>query len=304
MSIKINSTSYTRQSGIALVQVLLISMIISLLALSFTYTAREQIATATALENRIQASNLIKSTQSKMLYLLLTQQNDEHLEQLYPNSEPWNVYGQPFVLINDESIVIKVRIQDNAGLLPLQFIKWPFWRVALENLGLQDQQIKEFQGRFGDWQDKDTDAWIVGEQEPTMLENGFEYRNFPIQLSQEIDLFFESHQVALESIKSMSTLYPLAGLKIQNAPNHLLKLLFPLDVAEQIIAERQNRVLTKEEINGILNNQYDETYLSFFPANHLTLSIQASVNDVVLQETIEFKFEPFANEPLMIFARY
>ncbi|WP_303478024.1 type II secretion system protein GspK [Thalassotalea sp. 1_MG-2023] len=285
-------------------QVLLISMIISLLALSFSYTAREQVSTASALENRVSASHLLKSTQSTMLYLLLTQQNQEHLEQLYPSSEPWNVYGEPFLLERNEDIEIKVRIQDNAGLLPLQFIKWPFWRVALENLGVQEQEAKEFIGRFSDWQDHDTDSWIVGEQEPLTLDNGFEYRNFPAQLSQEVDLFFEQDHSTLETIKSISTLYPLAGFKVQNAPNQLLTLLFSTDVAEQIISKRSNDDITKQEIVGLLNNQYDETYLSFFSADHLTMSIQVKISDVTIQETIEFKFEQYTNNPLTIFARY
>ena len=61
-----------QQTGVALIQVLLVCSIISILAIHLSYTAREQVATAAAFEQRIKATQALKTAQSKIIYTLLT----------------------------------------------------------------------------------------------------------------------------------------------------------------------------------------------------------------------------------------
>ena len=51
----------TKQNGVALIQVLFISLIISLLALQMTFKARQQVDTAFSLDNRVRAQLLTRS---------------------------------------------------------------------------------------------------------------------------------------------------------------------------------------------------------------------------------------------------
>ena len=60
------------ERGVALLQALLLSMIVSLLALQLTLTARDQIETVRLLEERLQADLLTHSLEMEALFNLLT----------------------------------------------------------------------------------------------------------------------------------------------------------------------------------------------------------------------------------------
>jgi general secretion pathway protein K len=62
-----------QQKGMALFQVLLITAVISILALQFTQTAKNQIAIARLIDDRIKASPLLATAESELLFTLLTE---------------------------------------------------------------------------------------------------------------------------------------------------------------------------------------------------------------------------------------
>ena len=59
--------------GVALVQVLFIAAILSLMALYFTQTSRQQINIASDLQDKVHAELLLTTWQNELLYALLTQ---------------------------------------------------------------------------------------------------------------------------------------------------------------------------------------------------------------------------------------
>ena len=61
------------QTGVALLQVLLLSAVMSLLAIRFTETARDQLEMVTQFENRVQAQLLAHSAMSEVIFLNLSQ---------------------------------------------------------------------------------------------------------------------------------------------------------------------------------------------------------------------------------------
>jgi general secretion pathway protein K len=272
---KTKQPSNTKQTGVALIQVLLISAIITLLAIRFSYTAREQVSTATTFEQRIQATQLLQSTQSKMIFTLLTEEDFAKANEIFPMSERWNFYGKSFYLEQTDSTYVKASMQDNAGLLPQQFITWPQWEKVL-----------------------------VGDMEPNALTNGNSYRNLPIQLPQEIDNFFNDNLVKLQDVKNISMYYPIAGFNLMNAPELLITYLFPENEATEMLSKRAANQLTSRDVIDLLGSQYDDVIYKFFPATQIKLTIEVKLNEIQLQETIEIKLQPRTEEPLLIFSRY
>jgi len=297
-------TQIHKEQGIALIQVLLISAIISILAIHFSYTAREQIAIATAFEQRIKATQALKSAQSKMIYTLLTQNTFEQPNNTFPSSEPWNFYGKPFTLAQTENSKIVVSIQDNNGLLSQQYIKSPFWTKVLEKMGFDSLQAKKKQGLIKDWQDKNLTSWLIGNSEPKTLENGQAYRNQAIQLPQEIEWFFEQETQTLNLIKQISTQYAMVGFNPMNAPEPLLHLFFEPAIATLIIEQRDRNILTRKQIINFLGDDYDNVIMTLFQGVQFKITTQVSFADVQLQETIEIQLQPSENEPILILARY
>jgi general secretion pathway protein K len=301
---KTKQPSNTKQTGVALIQVLLISAIITLLAIRFSYTAREQVSTATTFEQRIQATQLLQSTQSKMIFTLLTEEDFAKANEIFPMSEPWNFYGKSFYLEQTDSTYVKVSMQDNAGLLPQQFITWPQWKKVFASMGYNEQQIAKLSGEINDWQDRDLDSWLVGDMEPNALTNGNSYRNLPIQLPQEIDNFFNENLVKLHDVKNISMYYPIGGFNLMNAPELLITYLFPENEASEMLSKRAANQLTSRDVIDLLGSQYDDVIYKFFPATQIKLTIEVKLNEIQLQETIEIKLQPRAEEPFLVFSRY
>lgn len=304
---KLSSSSlvgHRYQSGVALIQVLLITTVISLLAISYSYTAREQVDVALAMERRANAKQLLSSAQDKLLYLLLTQNNGNQKDVVFPNSEPWNYYGDLFVLEQNDDYRIAANLQDISGLLPQPFVTWPFWNTLLSQLIQDEQAIDNFVGRFKDWQDKDTDAWILGDVEPRTLDSGFEYRNFPIQLNQEIALFLPENVTSDIPISQLSTIYPTNGFNIINAPEMLVRYLLPVDMARDFIDLRERGVINQQDVLLLLDGMYDETYLSFYPPTKFRMTLWVTFEDVEVTETLEVQVEPYKDKPLLYFSRY
>ena len=288
------------QQGVALIQVLLISAIITILGIRFSYSARDQVEMASAFELRVKATQALKSAQNKIIYALLTEKNYLQAQRLFPDSEAWNSYGKPFLL----NPTTKVSIQDNNGLLSLRLMGDPLWQKLLQKIGFTLEQAQQKIGELKDWQDSDQDSWIVGETEPANLSNGQKYRNNPIQLAQEIDWFFEqAPPQQLSIVKQLSSHYPRGTFNPHNAPNLLLQLLFDESLAQQMINQRDENELSNQQIRDALG-AYDNERIGFFNSLELKITIQVIIDEVQLQETMEIKLQPRNRHPVSIFARY
>ncbi|MFT5812275.1 MAG: general secretion pathway protein K [Psychroserpens sp.] len=299
-----NKKSLRSQQGIALLQVLLLSAIISILAIRFSVTARDQIKISAAFEQRVKATQLLKSTKKQIFYTLLTQKPSQSNKLLFPNSEAWNFYGQPFTLVDNSEQKIVVSIQDNAGLLSQQNSTSPLWRQVLLNIGYSETAVKKIQGQLKDWQDRDNNSWILGNTEPSALPGGQTFRNQPIQLPQEIAWFFTEQTELIPTIKHISTSFAGAGVNFLHAPDLLISLFFEAEIASEIIRLRNLQQLTTNEMITMLGDAYDDELISFFPGNQFKIVLQVSLADVALQETVEILIQPRQVEPILIFFRY
>lgn len=300
------SQPLNKHSGVALIQVLLISSIISILAISFTYTAREQIAVSTAFEQRIKAVQKIKSVQSQIIYELLTQPNSfaDKQNQLEQQNTSWNFHGRPFFINSADDSKIVVSIQDIKGLLSQRYPKTPFWQLLLNNMEFDDEQVKQKQGLLSGWQDKDNDSWILGESEPESTESGTKYPNQPIQLPHEIDLFFIDDREKLGTIKKVTTHYSNSKFNPMNAPDSLLNLLFEPELAEFIIEQRALKQLTSQQMQENLGDLYDTEIINMYRGNKLTITVLVISGAVQIQESIDILLQPYDTTAVQVIARY
>ena len=140
------------QRGVALIQVLLLTAILSMMALQFTLSSRQQVTIATDLQNKMQAEIKLRSLESKMLFTLLTLSKsdlDTRLAQENEIGRLWNFYGKPFSVSESET----VSIQDVNGLLSVYGTTNSFeLQEFLVFLGIQTQEAKTIISNLGYWQ--------------------------------------------------------------------------------------------------------------------------------------------------------
>ncbi|WP_076410997.1 general secretion pathway protein GspK [Shewanella sp. UCD-KL12] len=93
-----NGTWHAKQKGIALFQVLLITAVISIMAMQFTQTARNQISIASTIVDRVQAQSELRSAEAELLFSLITEKRQRDIHSNNSYAQNWNFYGKPFGL--------------------------------------------------------------------------------------------------------------------------------------------------------------------------------------------------------------
>lgn len=195
-----------RERGVALLQALLLSMIVSLLALQLTLTARDQVTTVRLVEERLKADLLIHSLEIEALFNLLT------LEDQAPSFKgDWKTgaearaTGQTFAPIAG----VTVTISDLSGRLPLRYPDHPLWRGALVQLGMPIAQADDFLITLRDLQANDQSV-TAAERNPNVATDRGRYPNRYLQLSNEVEYWLGDWNGWMPAIREISHHYPLA----------------------------------------------------------------------------------------------
>lgn len=295
-------------AGIALIQVLLITAILSVLALYLTQTAREQITIARWLDDKASAQVALHSAESQLLFSLLTEpflaenivqdtnnsDNDNFFStSLNTNStlpislkNKWNFFGKQFV-INDRT---KASIQDQSGLIHAHYPLQRILKSLIISQGFSEIETNVIVDSLLDWQDLDNIARINGNEAQTRNSS---VRNGAISTLFDLAHIKEIPPRLLPILLDNLTIYRRGNFNPMNASVELIAALSSQSVAEQVNTLRVNNQLTKQqfiELTGI--TQDDDIY--FYPSNYLTIEIISQIGDSIAKKILTIKVQPNA----------
>lgn len=283
-----------KNAGIALFQVLLISTILAILAIQFTQTARNQVAIANTISDRVKAQLTLKTTESELLFTLLTKNkapaNDNNITKL------WNFYGQPFI-VSDQ---IAIEIQDQNGLLGVYNLgNGRLLEKLITNLA-PNLNASMIANSLIDWQDIDSLKRINGAEQGDYNNQSFP-TNLPLQNYHELLHVQGMNQDIWQRLANLLTIRPLAYFNPYNAPKDILLLTLEQTKVEKIIQLRENNQLTKQAFSGITLMEEDD-FVIFSTGNLLKVQIHITLNDVVLSKSLELYLQPYNKAPLIEYA--
>lgn len=210
-----------RQQGVALLQVLLLSVVITLLLLQLIYTARGQLAVTSEVEQRVKADLLIHSAQNEALYSILITPGTLQPETLTFIAENQGPIRAAEVLL-ENGVSVKTRLFDLSGLLPLRFPENSLWRSALFEMGLEAELVNSFLFELRQMQDLDSKASDMFD-EPLRSTAGVAYPNLPIQLSQSVNSWFDLDPLVRKKIREISHHYSQATVNLMASPDPIVK---------------------------------------------------------------------------------
>ncbi|CAI8402277.1 MAG: Uncharacterised protein [Porticoccaceae bacterium UBA1117] len=264
--------SYSRQSGVALLQVLLISAVISVLAIRFSQTAQDQVEMADAFDQRIRAQMAARSIFNEIVLVKVS----TFVTPLVADSEvafgdmvKLNPYGEA-ILWRDG---ITVSTQDLNGLLPRLYPRYFLWRTILKQLEVDAEDIDRYLGVWKDLQDTDADSWIGGEQEPEVLSGGARFPNRLGQTKTLIKLAFMDRPNLADKVLSYSSYYPTPEMNLFNMPADLLNSMFDSSLADNIQRVRADRALSIAERVSILPLEYRDDRLTLMNSSAMKITI-------------------------------
>ena len=270
----------SHQAGIALIQVLMISAIISVLAIRFTVTAQDQTKIAGQLEDRTKAQFLAYSVLNEVIFSQLVdviepittgQASSSVFENRSREITRWGTE-----LLWQEGVVVSV--QDLNGLLPQKYPANVVWEQLLLRHGLSREDVERYLGEWNDIQDPDLSSWVRGDFEPVKIRGGGYYLNGYAQNDSVVRWLFSERPILLNMVLEFSSVKAPFSTNIFHAPNDLLTKLFSQNVAETIIDARKQGVEGRVMLDGLLPRLLAEKdYLVRYESSNIRIKISSQV---------------------------
>ncbi|MGI2113426.1 general secretion pathway protein GspK [Shewanella frigidimarina] len=280
------------QQGIALIQVLLLTAILSMMALHFTLSSRQQVIIATDLQNKIEAEVQMRTLESKVLFALLTlprdeQDNSERQDSVIGRS--WNFFGKPFKVANNAT----VSFQDINGLLSVYGTAYsaPLERLLLQ-FGQSSQQAKNIISNLHHWQGLDKRS--VNRTENDQVRGDYLANVAELKLIAGID------DIIYEKLAPVVTTLQNVLFNPMTAPLPVLKVFMSADIAQEIERLRQQGLLTKQRFSELTQIVEDDT-ITFAPGRRQFININIQVGDSIVTRHMIVYIRPENQIPLVWF---
>lgn len=293
-----------KDQGIALFQILVLTTLLAMMALSFTSDTQDKLAQARALENRVRAQFLTDSGLALTLFhsLVPTAQRDE----AYPcdasaeGSGLINWHGSSFCPLPG----LTVTAQDLSGLLPVAFPQQTLWRPTLTRLGVSEAEQIRFLGELSDMQDRDRTSYRAGERETARLASGRPYPNGPFQrpsLLAELGLTPR----LFNDLKKLAQTSHLTEFNPRFAPPLLLELAYGEREGRNIAAERALGPVDDARLRKIVANFPERELISFRTSGSgfLKVYLEAQVEEGRVRQEIAVELKAQEAPPFRLLHR-
>ena len=286
------TNKFGSQHGMALVQVMLITAVLMILALFLTQTAKEQVKLAQWADDKSSAYVALHGAESKLLFSLLTEPKVGETNQLNTVgkdiSSRWNFFSMPFTL-NEQ---VEVTIQDQSALIHAHFPNVNHLKALFIHKGLSSTQASAVVDNLLDWQDLDS----------IPRNNGFEsngsielIRNGAIPDPHDFAFVKGIDEELLRTLLDNTTLYGKGFFNPMNASLELLSAITNRDAAQQVISMRERGQLTSTiftQLTGIAENNK----ILLYPSNTMKISLISEVGESVVRSTKIVELNPYASE--------
>lgn len=288
------------QSGVALLQVLLISAVISLLAIRFTLTAQSQLEMASQVDQRVKTELKAKSVLNEVIFLELSDTiqpsgRSAPLVSLPPKTS-LNRYGDAV----EWSEGVQVVMQDMNGLLPQMFVGQILWKPALMGLSLSEEEIEGYLGTWKDMQDNDVVSWDRSGDEPSKLANGGLFINGYAQNDKLLRWLFSGEPEVLEVLLNISDIDGLYDTNLLNSPDALLSVLLEPAVAEAFSIARQLGDHEPHEMMDLLPDAYKSPGLYSYSSSEIRISVRVNLINNAWLESRVISLSSGSNPPFKV----
>lgn len=284
-------------NGIALIQVLLISAILSVIALYISQTAKKQVGWAIQQKEYLDAQFELHSAESLMVYTLLTQNRERRIAGNIESK--WNFFNQTFA-INEK---VMGKIQDYSGLIDISSGPSDKFGKLLVAQGLSHADAQVIMQSLADWVDNDELTRLNGAEANYYISQNLTMpRNGGLQSVRELMLVRGMNNVLFEKIEPMLVIYPAPHFNPMTAPLPLLSALIGAERAEQIDRERRASPINANRFSRLSGlNEMDGSF--FYPGSVMKLSLEYSGEVVSLSKSSVLLVTPVLETPVSFLER-
>lgn len=282
-------------NGVALIQVLLISAILSVLAIQLNKSAQLNTKLTIDFDAKLQAEVALRDSESFLYFSLLTDRSS------LPHQLPkFNYYNEEISLSDG----INLRVQDTAGLVNAHFPKLSVIRKIGDYYNLPSNWADSMTDQLNDWQDPDDKNRPYGAESVNYQNRGYLAANVKLSLAYQIQYLAAVNQDIALKIAPLFSTFGYSHFNPYNAPAQLLNILYGHSVTERIISLRQSGAIDRT-IFSTLTNVNEGEGISFITSNFLMIHLTSRVGNAVAQKTEVVELIPrFKNQELPISRLY
>jgi len=271
---------YTDNKGSASFLMLLLTMVIITVSISFNWLVREYVKTAETFQEKAQAILLAHSTYDTLIYLMLNgyfTPNSIVLPQIQglPEIKSLPLNGQSVHISKD----ISVKLQDSNGLLSITSINTEALKRLLMYFGDDSQQASIAIDSLLDWINPNGLTSLNGAGKFWYSSHGFEYgpRNYQIQYKKELKLIRGFDKI-YSKIEPYITILPSTGFNPNTAPDAVLASYLNIDneTLKNLKNYIQEKPITSDSELFLITGRKIVTNeaVYFFPSSFIRMTVE------------------------------
>jgi len=284
------------QSGIALLQVLLFSLMISLVALSIVTGARNNVDVAGRFLDRLHADMKITSALNASVMQSLVRGPklaSGGVNRQGSNAEAGPGWDYDAVLAQFDA---DVSVVDLGGLLPQAFPGHPLWRLFLSTQGYSELEVNRIIGEMADLQDTDRIGWNK-RFEPDFAPNGLAYPNRPLTIQYGMLRLMEHVDGLGPLIAEYSHPYSQYTVSLINSPSAIVRSAYGGMVDGNL---KGLNARARNTASSFLNASLTADHVSMLPSPLQRYSISVVSGEMVYSRQVDIELSSLSSPPFSI----
>ncbi|NUZ10693.1 general secretion pathway protein GspK [Pseudoalteromonas sp. McH1-7] len=284
--------------GVALVQVLVIALILSIMSLFVLQSVRHQVGVSQSAVNKFKLKLVLETAEAELIEALVMYRPYRDTNSSVDIIRNWRFDNTPFKLREN----IHAQIQDMRSLVNLNYTDATLASNTLNRLGIDQKQVEVVIASLEDWKDKDALVRPSGAENDYYQSAGLSGpRNSYLQSVFEFLKVRGAKDLNHIDVKNYFTVANQIGFNPMNAPELILNaLLNDTDKVKTIIRERDAGTLTDykfREITGLEANEF----LIFATGSYLRVQLEVVDNEATLKKSFIVRVKPAARvTPIII----
>lgn len=271
------SLRYSKQSGIALIMVLMLAAVISTVITVYQYKSRSNITTALQAKNNLLARAAIESVKEELVFELMTtplwveRPNTGRLTELGLPAD-FNFWGRPFNWLN-----ANIQIADTSGLIPVHPFEPRVWLSFLTSFNVADPD--HVVAALQDWFDEDDFLHLNGAEKQDYAQPGLPRNGLP-QTKDELALV-KGLATDWQRLAPYVTFLGSSVINFDFSPAGLLPALLGQYRAEQFIGIRDGT--DPDAAKDLMIERAEE--MSVYLSRRLKISIDITIDNAAYRQS-------------------
>ncbi|WKD22052.1 type II secretion system protein GspK [Pseudoalteromonas sp. KG3] len=257
------------QRGIALIQVLIITMVLSILGIYILQSSRDQIAITRSIKTAFEQRVEIENAESKVIHALLSEFRVRDKNSENELTSQWNFHNQPFELGS-----VTIQIQDLNGLISLNKVSKSTLQDFFLQLNVDPILSNQFIASLSDWIDEDNETQYNGAERDYYEAEGLPGpRNGLLQSVAEV-LYIKNHKILSEEYwYKYFTVANVNGFNPANSPEKILQSFIKSDTKVAKLLELRDNGQLNRHLFYIETGIDSDEFLSFLTGDSLKITL-------------------------------